>query len=338
MPSFPLGKEAIYLRQAGTLLPPREGNNSLQADSQAGALLPPREGNNSLQADSQAGALLPPREGSSSSQATAHLPLREGCSISQAIAHLPLGEGSNSPLATAHLPPREGSSSSQATVHLPSGEAGSSSRQLLTFLLGKEAILHWQLLTFLPGKEAVPPRLLLIFPPDKQAVLPRQLLTSPLGKVTVLPSQPPFLPGRREVVILRQAILLGQVGRASRHSTRHRAPQTFQENSTASQADSTNSQEGNSSPTIPSRLPQGSSNEEPNLKWVINLSSKPLTPAQRSVLAKGPNFAVSSRQPPNLEYITAIEAACTKLSQQDTEELRADINRVLRSSHPPNLT
>ena len=65
-----------------------------------------------------------------------------------------------------------------------------------------------------------------------------------------------------------------------------------------------------------------------------------MTSAQRSVLAKGPNFAVTPRQPPNLEYITAIEAACTKLSQQDAEELRADVNRVLRSSHPPkpNLT
>ena len=65
-----------------------------------------------------------------------------------------------------------------------------------------------------------------------------------------------------------------------------------------------------------------------------------MTPAQRSVLAKGPNFAVTPRQPPNLEYITAIETACTKLSQQDAEELRADVNRVLRSSHPPkpNLT
>ena len=92
--------------------------------------------------------------------------------------------------------------------------------------------------------------------------------------------------------------------------------------------------------TPPARHPQGSSKEEPNPKWVINLSNKPLTPAQRSVLAKGPNFAVTPRQPPNLEYITAIEAACTKLSQQDAEELRADINRVLRSSHPPkpNLT
>ena len=88
-------------------------------------------------------------------------------------------------------------------------------------------------------------------------------------------------------------------------------------------------------PIPPSRSNQGSSNEEPNPKWVINLSNKPLTPAQRSVLAKGPNFAVTPRQPPNLEYITAIEAACTKLSQQDAEELRADINRVLRSSCPP---
>ena len=65
-----------------------------------------------------------------------------------------------------------------------------------------------------------------------------------------------------------------------------------------------------------------------------------MTLAQRSVLAKGPNFAVSPKHPPNLEYITAIEAACTKLSQQDAEELRAEVNRVLRSSHPqtPNLT
>ena len=65
-----------------------------------------------------------------------------------------------------------------------------------------------------------------------------------------------------------------------------------------------------------------------------------LTKAQRSVLAKGPTFVVTPRHPPNLEYITAIEAACTKLGQQDAEELRAEINTVLRSSHPPkpNLT
>ena len=43
--------------------------------------------------------------------------------------------------------------------------------------------------------------------------------------------------------------------------------------------------------------------------------------------------------PPNLEYITSIESICSKLGQQDAEELRADINRVLKVLPPskPNL-
>ena len=124
------------------------------------------------------------------------------------------------------------------------------------------------------------------------------------------------------------------IRQGTRHSNRHRVTQSSQENNAISREDNTTTN------TPPTRPPQGPSNEGPNPRWVINLSSKPLTPAQRSVLAKGPNYAVTPRQPPNLEYITAIEAACTKLSQQDAEELRADINRVLRSSHPPkpNLT
>ena len=96
------------------------------------------------------------------------------------------------------------------------------------------------------------------------------------------------------------------------------------------------SEEARSFPNRHSTLQGSSPLEEPSPKWVINLSSKPLTPAQRSVLAKGPNFAVIPKHPPNLEYITAIEAACTKLSQQDAEELRANINWVLRASHPQN--
>ena len=84
------------------------------------------------------------------------------------------------------------------------------------------------------------------------------------------------------------------------------------------QASSASSQGGHTSPqtTVGQTTPQGSSMEEPNPKWVINLSSKPLTQVQRSVLTKGPNFTVSHRHPPNLEYVTAIESACTKLSQQ----------------------
>ena len=51
-----------------------------------------------------------------------------------------------------------------------------------------------------------------------------------------------------------------------------------------------------------------------NPRWVINLYSKPLTQAHRSVLAKGPNFVVTPRHPPNPKYITAIEAACDSLT------------------------
>ena len=122
---------------------------------------------------------------------------------------------------------------------------------------------------------------------------------------------------------------------------------TSQADSAPSQTHSTNSQGGSatlfqvpqvSSTNTTQGSPGGNSLENPKPKWVINLSSKPLTQAQRSGLAKGPNFVVTPRHPPNLEYITTIEAACTMLSQQDAEELRAEINRVLRSSHLPNLT
>ena len=42
----------------------------------------------------------------------------------------------------------------------------------------------------------------------------------------------------------------------------------------------------------------------------------------------------------HLQYITGIESACQKLEHQGGEELGADINRILRSSHAPksNLT
>ena len=46
------------------------------------------------------------------------------------------------------------------------------------------------------------------------------------------------------------------------------------------------------------------------------------------------------KNPPNLDYFTAIETASQKLSNQDAEELQADINGLLRKSHAPkpNLT
>ena len=276
---FPRGKQAVYPRQAGILLPLGEGSNLSQAGSQAGTFLPLGEGSNLSQAGSQSGALLPLGEGSNLSQVGTLLPLGEGSSVSQA--------GSQA-------------TTSQAGTHLPSGEASSSPQ-------ASQAA----------GRPVTPPS-------PKEGGSPVASPASQAGNSS----------------------LAGQSGNKGnrsgrqypRHSARQRALWASQGNSTASQADSIGIWGSNSITNPPNRLPQGSSLEDPNPKWVINLSSKPLTPAQRSVLAKGPNFAVTPKQPPNLEYITTIEAACTKLSQQYVEELRAEVNRVLRSSHPPNPT
>ena len=75
--------------------------------------------------------------------------------------------------------------------------------------------------------------------------------------------------------------------------------------------------------------------EEDINKWVINLSKTELTLAQKSLLAKGPNFAISPNNIPNLEYITAIESMCPKLKEEDASELRANINALLRKGKAP---
>ena len=72
-----------------------------------------------------------------------------------------------------------------------------------------------------------------------------------------------------------------------------------------------------------------------NKKWVINLSSVPLTKDQESLLEHGPNFAITPPRPPYGEYIKAIETACQSLDPNSTEELRSDVYRILR--HPRHL-
>ena len=62
-----------------------------------------------------------------------------------------------------------------------------------------------------------------------------------------------------------------------------------------------------------------SSNTNTN-KWVINISSKPLTQAQKKLLAHGPNYAVVPRSPPITEYIAAIEQACSKLQKGEDKK------------------
>ena len=70
-------------------------------------------------------------------------------------------------------------------------------------------------------------------------------------------------------------------------------------------------------------------------KWVVNLSSTPLTKEQESLLLHGPNFAISPKEPPLGEYILNIEKACQSLDTNTAEELRSEAYRVLRKPHHP---
>ena len=65
---------------------------------------------------------------------------------------------------------------------------------------------------------------------------------------------------------------------------------------------------------------QGQSTENVK-KWVINLSSIPLTEEQENILSHRPNFAISPKKPLLGDYILNIEKACQSLDTNIAEEL-----------------
>ena len=185
----------------------------------------------------------------------------------------------------------------------------------------------------------LPPKVIL-----RQSALPRQLIP---GKIALLRQSVPLPPNSCFQAVSTDPQVVStsasQAGSSEEDSTSQAASTSSQTHNTNSQGASATLPQASRQPTsanTPWGSPRGNSLENPNPKWVINLSSEPLTQTQRSVLAKGPNFVVAPRHPPNLQYIMAIEVACTKLGQQDAEELRDEINRVLTSCHTPkpNLT
>ena len=80
--------------------------------------------------------------------------------------------------------------------------------------------------------------------------------------------------------------------------------------------------------------------QDMNKRCVVYLPNQPLTEAQTNLLAHGPNFAVTSKSPPTIEYVTAIEEICQKLEQGEAEEFRGEVKAILKNTHPPkqNIT
>ena len=189
----------------------------------------------------------------------------------------------------------------------------------------------------LPHQLALTPRALVLLPyrqvahrQSRQvvALTPREIVLFPL--IQVLPRQKMLMP-RQSVPLPKQSASTNYQGVSAA------SPQAVNNGTNPQGVSATFPQVTQPSSEVnnANRSPSDNSLKDLSLKWVINLSSKPLTQAQGSLLAKGSNFVVTPRHPPNLEYMTAIEAVCTKLSQLDAEEPRAEINRILRFSHPP---
>ena len=82
-------------------------------------------------------------------------------------------------------------------------------------------------------------------------------------------------------------------------------------------------------------------------KWVINLSSKPLTDGEQSLLQKGPKFTVSSPKVPLTEYTAATKRICDELGEntvgKDCTDIYQKTKEVLqhfkdKKGHNHNIT
>ena len=87
-----------------------------------------------------------------------------------------------------------------------------------------------------------------------------------------------------------------------------------------------------------SNISNNTSNNNNN-NWVRNYSKTPLTEAQQRLLSHGPNFVITPRDPPTLEYIVTTEKVCNQLTQGKAEELRGEVKALLRRDHKvkPNI-
>ena len=78
-------------------------------------------------------------------------------------------------------------------------------------------------------------------------------------------------------------------------------------------------------------IPNGQSSN----KWVIDISDKPLSADEERLLAHGPSFAIVLKDPPIVQYVAAIEHACTKLEEGKVEELRVQVKVAIQRIQKP---
>ena len=75
--------------------------------------------------------------------------------------------------------------------------------------------------------------------------------------------------------------------------------------------------------------------EQVKERWVKNISSRVLTSEEVNLLRKGGGFAVTPRELPHLEYITAIEQGCRNLEKGEAMCMRAEAIEELERAKVP---
>ena len=137
-----------------------------------------------------------------------------------------------------------------------------------------------------------------------------------------------------------------KIKRESRHYEtleRQRKLERLCQRNRSAESGHSNIQHGNHNNTVNSNTwqriytvspPQGQGSD---LKWVRNISSTPLTEAQMKLLSHGPNYAMIPKNPPIIEYIAAIEKACTSLQLGKVEELRGEVKDNIKEMQPPSI-
>ena len=74
--------------------------------------------------------------------------------------------------------------------------------------------------------------------------------------------------------------------------------------------------------------------------WVVNLFSRSLHNAEKALLKKGLNFAVTPANIPATEIIAKVEAAVRQLDAEQADTFRTAVNAILQQGEPlePNIT
>ena len=102
---------------------------------------------------------------------------------------------------------------------------------------------------------------------------------------------------------------------------------------------SSTSADSSTAPSTTPRLPPSYSRDTctdnyHTSKWVINLSKPPSQWNSYHYFKKDPNLP-SPQIPPIEAYITVVEQASSNLPAQEADELKSDVNRLLKQAQSP---